>query len=297
MPRLIDDGTHEASGWAWIVGMHGAGVSLVEQLLSSHPYCFVGSRGMMLGYLELLKQSRIKIDPFWEVNNLQIVETYLSRELFAERLGSPVEELPLGWPATLAREWFEVLRLWMRTSAKNVPSLVVESSCRYRSMLVDVQAVFPGSHVVWVLRDPWDVVASTYRHKQELRMFAPGSSAVDNLWNELGILAQQARYYVESQCYGSLVKTVRYQDLRDEPELTAKRLADELRLPAPPEGWEPVLGPRPRQDEPIDARAGEHRALLAQIRKAMLSGDRHGLPWFTEEDVTGFLNELERFSL
>lgn len=288
MIRIIDDGAPQAGNWGFIVGMHGSGVSLAEQIVNGHPKARALARGVMLGYLDILRRDLVEVDTFWQINNLRMVETYLDPGALAERLGLELDDLETdvpGWPASLLRSFFEGLRGWTRAADGEPPLVLLESCCRYAHDMTTIQSVFPGSSVVWCLRDPWDTIASSADNKRQLGMLATLDDD-ELLAQEAGIIAQQCRRYIEHRdTYGSQVVTFRFEELLSSPADTAAAFLEKLGLdPADPGRRSLELSPA-AEDKVLSSRSGPYAEHLHAIRRRLMDGETLGLSWLTSTDV------------
>jgi hypothetical protein len=258
MIKIVPDEVAPATNWGWVVGMHGAGVSLAEEVLNAHTDVRLLRQGFVTGYLGVFQRPTVEVDPFWAVDNRIITQEYQVR-------GG-------GWNASFLREVFEAMR---RQFAPGGIPMMMEGACWLAHHMDDVQTVFPGSRIVWVLRDPWETVMTATRHKLQ-----GAEPSVEDLEKQVAIVGQQAtayRHHVER--FGDLVTTLWFE------QLTADFVAQGTALLA---GIgmntdyvvlsQDVIAPRPEQ---MQSRVGPWASALADVRDRIRQDDLFGLPWIS----------------
>jgi hypothetical protein len=206
----------------FICGSPRSGTTLVSQILNAHP----------------------DVTIFDEVNLLDVARLW-------ERFHSQREQVALAGTSVSESDFYE--RAMQADSPTALLSALLfdggESSQRwgekypdYANTVDEVQRLFPGSVMVFVLRDPRAILASMLRYKGSSARSTGDFWIVDNAKDGIEVLKNSAAQYSNIR---DKVVPVRYELIVSEPAKAIPNLCNAVGLTFRPEMLAPKPGPLP----------------------------------------------------
>lgn len=117
-----------------------------------------------------------------------------------------------------------LLRIWRRTAKENWDNLLLvgDKTPAHSMHMHTLQAIFPDTKFLHMLRDGRDVVVSAYYHRARILRQIGQINQLKTLSQEAPSLFIKWKHYTQAvlnyEKEGCLVHTIRYEDLRTEPE-------------------------------------------------------------------------------
>jgi hypothetical protein len=190
-------------GPVFICGSPRSGTTLVSQVLNAHPDLTI----------------------FDEVNLLDIArlwERLRTPRQMAATAESPVSNTAL-YKAIMSTD----------SATKLIAELLFDEGASFRrwgekypdyvNNIDELHRLFPGSVMVFVVRDPRAILASMMRYKDNSARTAGDYWIVDDAASGIAVLQKSADEYIKNK---TKVVTVRYESLVLEPELEIRKLCD-----------------------------------------------------------------------
>jgi hypothetical protein len=142
---LIKDEVPDASNWFWFIGHGGCAVVDVHAALNAHPdvRLVLSWSGLMLIPHVLMPHSYTIFDGCALRNDRLLTDWFREPQ----------------WRASTFRAVMEAFRGRIQGS----PRAVGDMLCNYAGMMPLIQTIFPGSRVLAVERNPWDMAAAKLR--------------------------------------------------------------------------------------------------------------------------------------